>query len=81
MMKSLLCFLLMTKTRNIEFSMAPPEPYYVGDGFLVHHFIPSHFRLDMERMNPFIMLDYNAKMHIPPSRTPKGVGFLLHGCP
>ena len=59
--------------------MVPPrEPHFVGDGFRVHNFIPAGFRLDMQRMNPFIMLDYNAKFYFPPSDTPKGVGVHPH---
>lgn len=60
-------------TKNIELVMAPREPHYVGNGFRVHNFIPSGYRLDMQRMNPFIMLDYNSKFYFPPSDTPRGV--------
>lgn len=65
-------------TRNIELVLSPPEPYYVGDGFRVHNFIPGGYRLDMERMNPFIMLDYGSKFKFPPSDRPKGVGVHPH---
>ncbi len=65
-------------TKNVEFIMAPPEPYFVGDGFRVHHFIPGGYRLGMERTNPFIMLDYNSKFNFPPSEIPKGVGVHPH---
>lgn len=34
--------------------------------------------MDMERMTPFIMLDYNSKYHFPPSDKPKGVGVHPH---
>jgi hypothetical protein len=44
----------------------------------VHNFIPSGYHLDMERMSPFIMLDYNSKYHFPPSEIPKGVGVHPH---
>lgn len=67
----------MTK-RSIEVVVAPKEPHYVGDGFRVHNFIPGGYRLDMERMTPFIMLDYNSKFHFPPSKKPKGVGVHPH---
>lgn len=64
--------------RKIEIVTAPREPHFVGDGFRVHNFIPSGFRLDMERMNPFIMLDYGSKFHFPPSEQPRGVGVHPH---
>lgn len=64
--------------RNIEIVVPPREPHFVGDGFRVHNFIPSGFRLDMERMDPFIMLDYNSKFYFPPSETPKGVSVHPH---
>lgn len=66
------------KTRSIEVVVSPREPHFVGDGFRVHNFIPSAYRLDMQRMDPFIMLDYNSKYHFPPSQKPKGVGVHPH---
>lgn len=65
-------------TKNIELVMSPPLPHFVGDGFRVHHFLPGHFRLERERTNPFLLLDYNSKYHFPPSATPKGVGVHPH---
>ncbi|WPR76468.1 pirin family protein [Algoriphagus sp. NG3] len=65
-------------TKNIEIIVNPPAPHFVGDGFRVHNFIPSGYHLDMERMSPFIMLDYNSKFHFPPSTEPKGVGVHPH---
>lgn len=57
----------------------PPGPaHFVGDGFRVHNFIPSRHGLDMHRMTPFIMMDYGAKFHFPPSNTLKGVGVHPH---
>lgn len=64
--------------KNIELTIAPGEPHWVGDGFRVHNFIPSSYHLDMERMNPFILLDYNAKYHFPPSKIPRGVDVHPH---
>lgn len=66
------------KTKNVELVASPREPHFVGDGFRVHNFIPSGFRLDMERMSPFILLDYNAIYKFPPSDKPKGVGVHPH---
>jgi redox-sensitive bicupin YhaK (pirin superfamily) len=65
-------------TKNIEVIVPPREPHFVGDGFRVHNFIPSAYRLDMQRMDPFIMLDYNSRFYFPPSETPKGVGVHPH---
>lgn len=66
------------KTKTVELIASPREPHFVGDGFRVHNFIPSGFRLDMHRMNPFIMLDYNSPYNFPPSDKPKGVGVHPH---
>lgn len=65
-------------TKKVEMVVAPREPHFVGDGFRVHNFIPGAYRLDMERMDPFIMLDYNSKFYFPPSEKPKGVGVHPH---
>ncbi|MGV0926437.1 MULTISPECIES: pirin family protein [unclassified Empedobacter] len=65
-------------TKNIEIVIAPREPHFVGDGFRVHNFIPSGYHLDMRRMDPFIMLDYNSKFHFPATDKPKGVGVHPH---
>jgi len=66
------------KTRNIEIVVPPREPHFVGDGFRVHNFIPGAFRLDMKRMDPFIMLDYNSKFYFPPTDKPRGVSVHPH---
>lgn len=66
------------KTRSIEVVVPPRAPHFVGDGFRVHNFIPSAYHLDMQRMTPFIMLDYNSKFYFPPSEKPKGVGVHPH---
>lgn len=66
------------KKRNIEVIVSPPAPHYVGDGFRVHNFIPGSPRLDMQRMDPFVLLDYNSKFYFPPSETPRGVGVHPH---
>lgn len=64
--------------KSIEIVVGPRAPHFVGDGFRVHNFIPSGFRLDMERMNPFIMLDYGAPHYFPPSDKPRGVSVHPH---
>jgi len=66
------------ETRKIEVVVPPREPHFVGDGFRVHNFIPGGYRLDMKRMDPFIMLDYNAKFYFPPTDKPRGVGVHPH---
>jgi len=64
------------KTRNIEKVTRPGTPHFVGDGFRVHNFIPG--TSTMQRMDPFIMLDYNSKYNFPATNTPKGVGVHPH---
>lgn len=65
-------------TKTVELIASPREPHFVGDGFRVHNFIPSGFRMDMQRMNPFLMLDYNSTFHFPPTDKPRGVGVHPH---
>ena len=65
-------------TKKVEIVAAPRPPHFVGDGFRVHNFIPSGFRLDMKRMDPFILLDYNSKFHFSGTETPRGVGVHPH---
>lgn len=65
-------------TRSVEAIIAPPPVHFVGDGFRVHNFIPGSGRLSMQRMSPFIMLDYNSKFYFPPADTPRGVGVHPH---
>lgn len=64
--------------KPLELIHAPREPHYVGDGFRVHNFIPSGHHLDMQRMDPFLMLDYASKHYFTPTDTPRGVGVHPH---
>lgn len=64
--------------KNVELVMTPGEVHWVGDGFRVHNFIPSRFHLERERMDPFILLDYNSKYEFQPSPKPMGVGVHPH---
>lgn len=64
------------KTRNIENILTPPSPHFVGDGFRVHNFIP--YKGDMQRMSPFIMMDYGSKFYFPPTDNPRGVDVHPH---
>ncbi len=65
-------------TKNVEIIAAPEAPHMVGDGFRVHNFIPGNPRMSMQRMNPFIMLDYNSKFYFTPTVVPRGVGVHPH---
>lgn len=65
-------------TRSIEAIIPPPPHHFVGDGFRVHNFIPGNGRLSMQRMSPFIMLDYNSKFYFPATDKPRGVGVHPH---
>jgi len=68
----------MSNQKNIEIIIPPRPPHFVGNGFRVHNFIPSAYRLDMQRMDPFILMDYNSKFYFPPSESPRGVGVHPH---
>lgn len=65
-------------TKSVEAIIAPPPVHFVGDGFRVHNFIPGNGRLSMQRMSPFIMLDYNSPFYFTPTDTPRGVGVHPH---
>ncbi|MDD2530499.1 MAG: hypothetical protein PHN41_04650 [Bacteroidales bacterium] len=47
--------------KKIELISPPPPIHWVGNGFRVHNFLPSVDGLEMERMSPFILLDYNSQ--------------------
>jgi redox-sensitive bicupin YhaK (pirin superfamily) len=66
------------KTRSTENIFSPPPVHFVGDGFRVHNFIPGVRQLSMERMDPFILLDYNSRYYFTPTDTPRGVGVHPH---
>lgn len=65
-------------TKSIERVISPAPAHFVGDGFRVHNFIPHGGQLTMQRMDPFIMLDYNSKYNFGPSQIPRGVGVHPH---
>lgn len=62
--------------KEIEKVMPPPAPHMVGDGFRVHNFFPA--QLDMHRMSPFFLMDYNSKVEFPPASHQRGVGVHPH---
>jgi redox-sensitive bicupin YhaK (pirin superfamily) len=64
--------------KTIEAIVAPPPPHMVGDGFRVHNFFPNSRLIDKQRMSPFFLLDYNAKIEFAPRETPRGVGVHPH---
>lgn len=68
----------MTKTKSVQKVIAPPAPHMVGDGFRVHNFFPTEGEIDMVRMSPFFLLDYNSLMEWPASERPRGVGVHPH---
>ncbi len=64
--------------KKIERIIQPSGTHFVGDGFKVHNIIPGIQGLSMQRMSPFIMLDYNAPHYFSPSETPRGVDVHPH---
>jgi redox-sensitive bicupin YhaK (pirin superfamily) len=66
----------MENIKTLDLALSPPPPHMVGDGFRVHNYIPS--MVGMQRMNPFIMLDYNSPHYFHPSHIPPGVGVHPH---
>lgn len=64
-------------TKHIERIVAPAPPHYVGNGFRVHNFIPRQ-GFTMQRMDPFLVMDYNSKFYFTPSAKPRGVGVHPH---
>lgn len=67
----------MKKFRTIENIFKAPEPHMVGDGFRVSQYIPTGIK-SMERLSPFLLLDYNAPYYFKPSETILGVGAHPH---
>lgn len=65
-------------TKTVEKIVSPRPAHFVGDGFRVHNFIPGIPGMDMKRMDPFIMLDYNSKFHFNGTEQPRGVGVHPH---
>ncbi|EDT71638.1 pirin family protein [Clostridium perfringens] len=67
----------MKKFRTIENIFKAPEPHMVGDGFRVSQYIPTGIK-SMERLSPFLLLDYNVPYYFKPSETRLGVGAHPH---
>ena len=68
----------MNKLKSIQQIIAPPPAHMVGDGFRVHNFFPGNGQLGLQRMSPFFLMDYGAKVDFPPTETPRGVGVHPH---
>ncbi|HEV7231041.1 MAG TPA: pirin family protein [Bacteroidia bacterium] len=68
----------MKNVKSVEAVLSPPDPHMVGNGFRVHNFFPGGTGIGKQRMSPFFLLDYNAKMDFSPSETPRGVGTHPH---
>lgn len=67
----------MKKFRTIENIFKAPELHMVGNGFRVSQYIPTGIK-SMERLSPFLLLDYNAPYYFKPSETRLGVGAHPH---
>jgi len=63
------------KVKQVSAVLNPPAPHMVGDGFRVHNFFPSGYKL---KMSPFFLLDYNAKIEFSARNQPRGVGVHPH---
>lgn len=61
--------------KEVASVMNAPAPNMVGDGFRVHNFFPSGYKI---KMSPFFMLDYNAKIEFSARNNPRGVGVHPH---
>lgn len=66
---------MSTTVKQISAVLNPPAPHMVGDGFRVHNFFPSGYKI---KMDPFYLLDYNAKIDFSATNTPRGVGIHPH---
>lgn len=67
----------MKNFRTIENVFKGPEPHMVGDGFRVSQYLPAGTK-NIERLSPFLLLDYHAPYYYPPSSTRLGVGAHPH---
>ncbi len=68
---------IINNPKIVESIIPPPPHHWVGNGFKVNGFMPGGIRSE-NRMSPFFLLDYNAKVEFPPSEKPKGVGVHPH---
>ncbi len=67
----------MSKFRPIEHRYQVNDFHMVGNGFRVLNFFPNGNSL-AQRLNPFVLLDYNPAHYFPPTQVPPGVGAHPH---
>ena len=67
----------MKKFRTIENIFKGSQPHMVGDGFRVSQYLPSQIN-SMNRLSPFLLLDYHAPYYYEPSTYTRGVGAHPH---
>lgn len=67
----------MSSFRTIEKIFTGTEGHMVGDGFNVSQYIPTAIE-SINRLSPFILLDYNAPHYYEPSKVRRGVGAHPH---
>lgn len=65
----------MPTLKKVAAILNPPAPHMVGDGFRVHNFFPNGHKI---KMDPFFLLDYNAKIEFSPTNKLRGVGVHPH---
>lgn len=70
--------MIAMKQKDVQQILPPPSPHMVGDGFRVHNFFPNGYNMPQDRMSPFYLLDYNARMSWTPREDPRGVGVHPH---
>ncbi|KEQ29512.1 short-chain dehydrogenase [Pedobacter antarcticus 4BY] len=63
------------KIKSVFSILDAPQPHMVGDGFRVSNFFPGGYKI---KMSPFFLLDYNAKVLLPPTDELRGVGVHPH---
>jgi redox-sensitive bicupin YhaK (pirin superfamily) len=61
--------------KSVSAVLNAPAPHMVGDGFRVHNFFPSGYKV---QMSPFFLLDYNSKIEFSARNEPRGVGVHPH---
>src|SRR6185437_14672575 len=67
----------MKKYREIEEVLSPTSSHMVGDGFKVVNYLPNGENFG-DRMNPFILMDFNPEFNFSPTEKPRGVGIHPH---
>jgi len=65
----------MPTIKKVAAILNPPAPHMVGDGFRVHNFFPNGYKI---KMDPFYLLDYNAKIEFSATNNKRGVGVHPH---